>query len=170
MKNLSAALSAALGAPVQRPALLIEAGFATVRRWSSFATVAWNGNTWAAEAVDVQGLQVQPLRVAGTLVLNNLDGVAGALVLAEGVQDRSFRIWGYDAAATALADVVWLCDAVGAGAEVDDAEVAITLRHRSEFTFGPRTFVNPYNGFTQLQPAGTVLRINGLDFRLERAA
>lgn len=170
MKSLSAALAAALGAPVQRPALLIEAGFNTVRRWSSFDTVAWSGHTWVAEAADVQGLQVQALRVQGTLLLNNLDGVAGALVLAEGVQDRSFRIYGYDAAATALADVVWLCDAVGAGAEVDDAEVSITLRHRSEFTFGPRTFVNPYNGFTQLQPAGTVLRINGLDYRLERRA
>jgi hypothetical protein len=168
MKSLSGALAAALAAPVQRPALLVMVAFPTVQRWSSRATVSWDGFTWTGADLRLDGLQVQPLRVAGTLVLGNADGVAGSLVLSHGVQDRAIAIYGYDAAATALADVVWLADAVGAGAQVGATEVRIELRHRAEFTLSTRTYVGPAAGFTQLLPAGTVLRINGQAMQLER--
>ena len=168
MKSLSAALAAALGGPVQRPALLVEAGFDTVRRWSSFDTLAWNGNTWSAQAMRIEGLQVAALSVRGSLILDNRDGAAGTLVLSEGVQDRPFRIWAYDAGATATGDVVWLADAVGGAASVNEREVSIALRDAAEATLSPRTFVNAANGFTQLIPAGAVLRLNGIDYRLER--
>ena len=167
MKALSGPLSAALGAPVQQPALLVEAGFTTVRRWSSFASITWNGHSWAREDVAVEGLEVGALRLAGTLLLGNADDAAGALALAEGVQDRGFRLWGYDAAATGAADVVWLADAVGAGAQVGARSVRIELRHRAEFMLAPRTFVTP-EAFGHLLPAGTLLKINGQDFRLAR--
>ena len=168
MNSLTAALSAALGGPVQRPALLVEAGFDTVRRWSSFATLTWNGNTWSTQAMRIEGLQVAALQVRGSLVLDNRDGAAGALVLAEGVQDRSIRIWAYDAAATATADVVWLADAVGAGATISETEVTIALRDAAEATLTPRQFVTAANGFGQLLPSGSVIRLNGQDYRLER--
>lgn len=168
MKTLSSALSAALGAPVQQPAILVQAGFSTVRRWSSFATTTWNGQTWTKEDIQLDQLQVGALRVSGTLVVGNNDDGIGALVLAEGVQDRAITIWGYDAAATALGDVVWLCTAVGASAQVGLRDVRIALRHRSEFMQAPRTFVGPAAGITGLLPAGAALRINGIDYVLER--
>lgn len=169
MKTLSGALSAALGAPVQKPALLVKAHFGTVRYWSSHATAVWNAQTWQATAMQIEALLVRAFSVSGTLVLANGDGVAGALVLGEGVQDRRFELWGYDAAAlTTLADAVWLGDAVGAAAEVGNTEVRIALRHRTEFVQSPRTYVTAAAGFTHLVPAGTVLRINGIDMRLER--
>lgn len=168
MKTLSGALAAALGGPVQQPALLVEAGFDTVRRWSSFAALTWGGYTWTPQAMRIEGLQVAALSLRGSLVLDNRDGAAGALVLAEGVQDRAFRVYAYDAAATAAGDVVWLCDAVGGAASVSEREVAIALRDAAEATLSPRTFVNAANGFTQLVPAGAVLRLNGIDFRLDR--
>lgn len=168
MKSLSAALAAALGGPVQRPALLVEAGFDTVRRWSSFDTLTWGGHTWAPQAMRIEGLQVAALFVRGQLIVDNRDGVAGALVLADGVQDRSFRLWAYDAGATSAGDVVWLCDAVGGAASVSERDVSITLRDAAEATVSPRTFVTAANGFTQLVPAGAVLRLNGIDYRLER--
>lgn len=167
MKSLTSALSAALGAPVQQPAILVEVAFATVRRWSSFASLTWNGQSWVKEAVRVEGLAVDALRVAGTLVIGNGDDGAGALVLGEGVTDRSIRIWGYDAAATATADVVWLCDAVGGAAMVGDSEVRIELRHKTELMLGPRTFITEAT-FGTLLPAGAVLRINGVDVALQR--
>lgn len=168
MKTLSGALSAALGAPVQRPAILVEAHFAVTQRWSSHATVAWNGHTWTAQPLRLDSLLVQALSVSGTLALRNDDDVAGTLLLTEGVHDKRFVIWGYDAAATALADVVWLADAVGAGADIGPGEVQITLRHRTEFVQSPRTYVGAAAGFNHLLPGGTVLRINGIDMRLER--
>lgn len=168
MRTLSGALSSALGAPVQRPALLVQAQFSTMQRWSSMATITWDGHTWTARDLGVDSLRVGPLSVAGTLVLGNADDVAGTLVLGEGVQDRVIRIWGYDAAATALGDVVWLADAVGASAEVTATQVRIALRHRCEFVAVPRTLVTEANGFSQALPARTTLTIGGIDYRLER--
>jgi hypothetical protein len=171
MRSLSGALSAALAAPVQRPAVLVEIGFDPVRRWSSHGTVAWNGHTWEAADIRVEGLQVEPLRIAGAIVLGNADGVAGALVLAQGVADRAVTVWGYDAGATGAADVVGLGiggAAVSATADVTTDEVRIAIRHRAEFTFSPRATVGAAAGITTLLPAGAVVRINGLDYRLER--
>lgn len=168
MRSLSSPFSTALAAPVQRPGLLVSSGFSTVQRYSSGGTLSWNGNTWTAADVRVEGLSVDALRVSGTLVIGNLDDAIGALILAQGIQDKAITIYGFDAAATATADVVWLASAVGASAQLTHREARIALRHKSEFTHGPRTYVNAEAGFTQLLPAGTTLRINGIEMKLER--
>jgi hypothetical protein len=169
MKTISSPLAAALAAPVQQPAWLVEMHFGTVQRWSSMATVTWNGHTWARRDMRVDGLNVQPFKVGGSLVLGNEDDGIGTLLLTEGAQDRRIVVYGYDAGGlTGTADVVWLCDAVGSAAQLSETEARIALRHRSEFVQSPRTYVAPAAGFTQLLPADTVLRINGIDMRLER--
>ncbi len=168
MKSISGLLSAAFGAPVTRPAVLVQADFATVRRWTSAAARTWDGHSWEAVGMRVDELSVGVLELTGTLVLSNADDAAAALVLAEGVKDRPITIWGYDAAAPT--EVAWLASAVGARAQVTPAEVRVTLRHRCEYTLSPRTVVGQTAGFQQLLPAGTVLRINGIDIRLDRRA
>lgn len=168
MRSLSSALSTALGAPVQQPAILVQAGFAPERRWSSFADVLWDNKLWVREDVALQDLQVDGLRLRGTLVLGNADDVAGALLLTQSPADVPISIWGYDAAATALTDVVHLCDAVGAGAAIGLRQASISLRSPSEHLTAPRTWVGPAAGFNTLLPAGVVLRINGQDYRLDR--
>lgn len=169
MKSLTAALSAALAAPVQRPALLVEARFAATQRWSSGGTVTWNGYTWAARDMTLEALLVEPLRVSGTLVLGNADDAVGTLALSEGVQDKAITVWAYDAAAlSAVADAVWLCDAALSAASIGPNEVRISLRHRTEFVQSPRTYVTPAAGFSNVLPGGTVIRINGIDMRLDR--
>lgn len=170
MKTLSGALSAALGAPVQKPALLVEAYFSTVQRWSSYSTVTWNGQNWTARDMSLEGLSVQPFFVGGTLRLGNEDDAIGTLVLSQGVADKRIVIYGYDAAAlSAVEDAVWLCDAVGASASIDERGVRIALRDPADFVQSPRTYVTPEAGFNHLLPANTVLRINGIDFRLDRS-
>ncbi len=166
MRTLSGLISAALGAPVTRPAVLVQADFATVRRWTSAAPITWGGHSWAAMGLRVDELAVGTLELTGTVVLNNADDAAGTLVLTEGVKDRPITIYGYDAAAPT--EVVWLASAVGARAQVAPAEVRISLRHRSEYTVSPRTYVGVGAGFNQMLAAGTVLRINGVDVRLDR--
>lgn len=169
MKTTTPALAAAHSAPVQRPAWLVEMHFAAVQRWSSMGTVSWNGYTWAGRDMRVENLAVQALRVTGTLVLGNADDDIGTLLLTQGAQDRRIVVYGYDAAAlTAAGDAVWLCDAVGSAAQISETDARIALRHRTEFVQSPRTYVTPLAGFNQLLPSGTVLRINGIDMRLER--
>lgn len=167
MRTVSTALATALGAPVQQPAILVEIAFSSTVRWSSFSTITWNSQTWTREAVTLESLQVEALRLTGSLVIANGDDVAAALVLNEGVADRSIRLWGYDAAATATGDVVWLADAIGGACSVDTDAVRIELRHPAELMVTPRTFVDPAT-FGPLLPAGSVIKINGTDYRLER--
>lgn len=168
MITLSGALVSALTGPVQRPAFLLQAGFAPVQRWSSHGTVSWGGYTWTQRDMTVEGLQARALNIRGTVVLGNADDVAGALVLSEGVQDRAMAIYGYDAAATATSDIVLLARAVGATAEVGPMDVRIAVRHPAEFQQSPRTYCNSAAGFRTLLPTGTVLRINGVDIKLTR--
>ena len=166
MRSLSSALSTALGTPVQQTALLVQVDFSTPQRWSSFATVSWGGQTWTKEAIAVDNLVVEALHVSGTVTVGNGDDVIGALVLSEGVSDKRIRVWGYDAAATATGDIVLLCDAVGASAVIGTTEVRIELRSPSDYVIAPRTFVGAGAGFSTLLPAGTVLKINGINYTL----
>lgn len=168
MRTLSTALNNALSGPVQRPAYLVQLDYSPVQRWSSHETVSWGGHTWTRFDITVQGLEVQALSVRGTLVAGNADDVAGAFVIAQGIQDIPITVYGYDAAATSSGDVVLLASAVGGTAEVGLSEVRVSLRHRSEFQQAPRTYVNAANGFTVLQAAGTVIRVNGQDIKLAR--
>lgn len=169
MKTRTPALTAAHSAPVQQPAWLVEMHFTTVQRWSSMGTVSWNGQTWAARDMRVENLAVQAFRLTGTLVLGNADDDIGTLLLTQGAQDRRIVVYGYDAAAlSAAGDALWLGAAVGSAAQISETEARIALRHRTEFVQSPRTYVTPLAGFTQLLPADTVLRINGIDMRLER--
>lgn len=167
MRTLSAALSAALGAPVQTPALLVEMAFSPVQRWSTYADLTWNSQAWTAADVSVESLEVGVLSVSGSLVLGNVDGAAAALVIGQGVQDRAVRLWGYDAAATGTGDVVWLADAVAGSAQIGLDAVRISLAHRCAYTLAPRTFVSEPD-FAPLLPAGTVLKIAGQTFTLAR--
>lgn len=168
MRTLSSALATALGAPVQTPAVLVQVDFPTPRRWSSFADLTWNGQTWNKQPLDLRGLVVGPLSLSGTLLVDNRDGLAAQLVLSFGVQDRRIEVWGYDAAATGLADVVWLGTAVGGRAGITDTTVEVALRHRCEHVSGPRQTVSPEAGFGSMLPAGAVVKINGTEMRIAR--
>jgi hypothetical protein len=167
MRALTAALQTALGAPVQRPALLVRIDFSTPSRFTTDATLTWDSQTWTRVDLDVQGLLVDALDISGTVVIGNADNVIGALLLNEGSTDKRVRIWGYDAAATALADVVLLGDAVGSTYSLTEREARIELRHRTDHVYGPRTYIGSET-LGPLLPAGTVLRINGADYTLER--
>lgn len=167
MRSLSGALQTALGAPVQQPALLVQIDFTAAWRGTTGAMLTWDGQTWARSDLAVEGLTVDALQIGGTVIVGNADSVIGATLLNEGVTDRRVRVWGYDAAATALADVVLLADAVGSTYQLTEREARIVLRHRTDHVYGPRTYIAPEVVGPMLS-AGTVLRINGIDYTLER--
>lgn len=168
MRTLSSALSAAYGAAVQKPAYLIEIGFAATVRLSTYGTVTYDGETWIAGDCDISGLRVEQSRISGTLRLPNADNTYGALILTDGTTDRRIRIWGYDAAATAAGDFVQLVDGVGGAATVDSVWASIAVRDAVEFVSAPRGRVNAASGFTYLLPAGALVALNGSTYRIER--
>lgn len=171
MRTLTTALSTALGAPVQQPALLVEIGFSTPWRRTTGAQITWNGRTWLRDDFEVEGLVVEALRISGTVVIGNANSGIAGLLLNEGATDRPIRIWGYDAAATGAGDVVLLCgDAVGSTYRLSPtgpSEARIELRHRCEHVFGPRTWITP-DALGPMLPAGAAMKINGIDLVLDR--
>lgn len=187
MRALAANLSAALGRPVQQPAALVQIDFAQPWRGSTHGLVTWNSAQWALRDLDVQNLTVDALRISGSVVIGNVDGVIGGLILSEGIADRRIRVWGYDGGVVAhdgvslsvdfvrqdyeAADpgsaMVLLADAVGSTYALTEREARIELRHRTEHLHGPRTYLGPET-LGPMLAAGTVLRINGIDYTLER--
>lgn len=170
MRTLSTALSNAYGYAVQKPAWLVELTMATTLRYSSFATVTWNGQTWTAADIGISGLRVGAMSVSGSLIFGNADDSFGALALTQGFADKRVRIWGYDAniASPAVGDPVLLCDAVGGGVDISEAQVRVSLRDATEYLIAPRAIVAPEFGFTQLLPAGRTITINGISFTIQR--
>ena len=167
MKELAPSIAAALGGPVERPAVLVAIGFSPVQRWTSEANpITWDGATWSPRDLAVQNLSVQAFDLTGTLAIGNADGQAGALAIAQIVTDRPITIWGYDAAAPT--DMVWLCDAIGGGCEIGTDQIVITLRHPCDGLTSPRTFVTAEE-FGPCLADGAVVRINGKDMRIARA-
>ncbi|RZI62325.1 MAG: hypothetical protein EOP37_03205 [Rubrivivax sp.] len=165
MKEVGIALAAALGRPVQRPAVFVEAQFSTVQRWTSGPTTTWNGNVWTSTDLDVQDLLVQAYTLSGSLVLGNSKNEASALVINEGVVDRQFRIWAYDLAAPT--DVVVQCTALGGACDVGEQTLSITLRHPCDGMVSPRTFITAAD-FGSGLPDGATIRIAGIDYQINR--
>lgn len=165
MKTLGSLISSALGRPVLEPSVYVEIGFSTPARWTDGPTTTWNGQTWSNRDIDVRDLQVQAYTLGGTLILGNTDNVAGALATTERFMNRPITIWGFDRAAPS--DVVWLGGAVGGGAVIGWDEVSVALRHPCDGMVSPRSFFNGPE-FGSCLPDGAVLRINGIDLRIER--
>jgi hypothetical protein len=105
--------------------------------------------------------------VVGQLQLGNTDDLFGTLVLIEGVSDKEIRLYGYDGNATALADVVYLANALGGRATVSPDMVTIDLRDEASVLVSPRAYVGPPT-FKHLLPAGAAITLNGQTYRIER--
>lgn len=159
-------MAAATAAPITRPGHLIEIGFDTPVRYATVGDVTWNGVAWSGNrAAEVLGLS----DAGGQIMFGNIDDAFAALVLGTGVAGRAVRVWSIDAAALATADPVLIFDGEADDAEVDVERVTIRLVAQSAATlYGPRRYIGPSAGFTQLVPAGTVITVGSTRLTLER--
>ncbi len=82
-------------ADVARPLYLLELGFSAVEHLSTRDDVTWNGQTWAANGVSVG--RITPATADGAqtaeIILPNDSYAYSAIVLGEGVEGKSLRIW-----------------------------------------------------------------------------
>lgn len=168
--NLVPEIGLELAADVQRTGLLAEIAWSpSPLRWATLDNRTFGGNSFVRTPFDVEDLVVDGLRVSGTLVVNNADLTFGGQVLANGMRGRAIKLWAYFAQVLPDRGAVLLTDqAVAASVEIGPQAVRIGLRGRVEFLRAPRSYVGPQAGFNTLLPAGTVLRINGQNIRLER--
>jgi hypothetical protein len=155
MRTLSAAMLAEFSLDVQRPGYLIQIGFSTPVRWSTFGDVAWNGFDWLSYDVKVSGLAQDMNGVNScTLEIGNTDLAAGALALGEGFAKKPMIVWAVYAGATATADVVEVFNGDGDRAKVSPDKVIVQTTRGQRTMFSPRRFINPGIGLSYLQPEG----------------
>ena len=172
MLTLSSALLTDLGLTVTRPGYLIELGYSTILRLSTMGDISWNGQTWAAANVKVQGMaQDGSGSNDAAVILGNADNTYGALVLNEGAGEIAATVYVCYAGATATADVVRRFYGVTDSADFSDDGMQITLRlvaQGNATLFSPRVFINKAAGFNFLQPAGTKITVGNETYVLER--
>lgn len=172
MRTIAPAADAALSATITQPIALIEIGFAPTSRLSTAGDVSWGGYAWSgAQRVAVSGLSADGSGSQSARVqIGNADLAFGALVLGQGVADRSVRIWTGDAGALGDDDLVLAFSGVIASAEVTPDAVTLSLVAQGSRTlFAPRRFIGASAGFTRLIPAGTQIKVGSTTYTLERA-
>lgn len=170
MRTLSGTLATELGLTVTRPGYLVEIVFATsTLRLSTLGTLSYGGYMWSASDIKVSGMaRNERGGQAGSLSIGNADLAIGALILNDGIADRSIRIWSVWAGAPSEAALEF--DGIGDAADISGLRVNIRLAsdHR-RYAYSPRRFIGPATGFQVLLPAGAKISIGGQTIVLERA-
>ncbi len=172
MRTLSSAINTATAGTVTTPGYLVEIDFGTVLRLSSRGDQSWNGYTWTGGRIGkISGLQWDGKgQQAGSIDLINSDLAMGALVLNEGVADRSVKIWKFYADSPATGDPVAVFDGVADAADIGPDKVSLALLSQNGRTLSaPRRFIGPGIGFNHLAPAGTKITWGGQTYELTRA-
>lgn len=171
MRTLSAPTDTATQATITTPAYFVRLGFSTVVRLSSRGDQSWDSQTWTGGRLgkigglswDGKGGQ------RGTLEIINTDIVYSALVLNEGVADRTAEIWKFYGDNPALSDPVKVFDGVMDEADIGADFVRITLIGENARTlYSPRRFIGPATGFNHLSPAGRKITWGGQPIELKR--
>lgn len=166
MRTLTVTMESSVNSTVTKPGYLIEIGFSTTLRFSTLGDVTWAGNAFSgARSISVRGLT----DAAGTIEFGNADDGLTALLLNEGVADKSVRVWVADANALGDDDPVLIFDGVGDEVTVSTEKATVTLAApSSQVLMSPRRFVGPSSGFNYLTPAGTTVKIGNTTLTLER--
>lgn len=172
-RTLSSGLNTEVAKPITTPAYFVEIQFSTPLYLSSRGTLSWNGHSWLAHGVRVQGLSfaIDSPQQRGNLLINDLDGSVTALVLREGVASRPINIWKFYGAAPATGDPVQVFAGVGDAASADErsggVNIALVQRGSREL-FSPRRYMTRGNGFSILPVSGTKIYFNEENYKIER--
>ena len=141
MRTLTSKTETALSQPVTAPRYLLEIGFSTTLRYSTRESVTWDSQVWLNSGVMVDSLSQNSAQIS----LANADNSAGAIVLGEGVRDKSIKIWALDGDSPyAAGDAVLLFDGVMSSVDGVGIRVAISCTtQKAATTFSPRHIIAP---------------------------
>jgi hypothetical protein len=171
MRTLSAPTESATELTITRPGWLVEIGFNTPLRLSSRDDQTWNSQTWIGGRIKrLSGLSSDGSGIQrGTLELINTDLVYSALVLGEGIADKTVKIWKFYGDNPAAGDPVAVFDGAADDADIGPDAVRITLTGENVRTlYSPRRFIGAGTGFNHLRPVGTKINWGGQVYILER--
>lgn len=164
---ISAPATAALVGDVTTPGYLVEIGFSSPYRASSRGTVTWNGGIYIAAGFSAQ---ISPGDTSVRFF--DADLTLTTIVLTDGIENRTVRVWGFSAEAPGYADVWPLFDGRGVSADGNSSNVALTIKAAGVFRespYIPRLYITKEAGFNWIPAAGKVVNFGGERFVLEEA-
>ena len=171
MRTLSIPTGNAVAATITQPGYFVRLGFDTIVRLSSRGTQSCDGQTWTGGRLGkISGLNWDGKgQQSCTFEIVNTDLAYSALVLNEGVADRTAEIWKFYGDNPAAGDPVMVFDGVMDEANIAADKVTITaVGENTRTLYSPRRFIGPATGFNHLMPAGTKLSWGGQTITLER--
>lgn len=168
---LPAALSTELAKTVTTPLYLIQIGFTPVVRYSTRGDVSYNGQSWLDIGASVDRITADSVRGrVATITLSNHDDAVSALILAQGIREKTCQIWqAYSATSPIPTDqIIQVFN--GYLVEVPQVNTIVTLVANAlpeSVTLTPRFRITPPTA-NHLPPPGTKIAWNGETFVLER--
>lgn len=160
-RSISSALSTELAKTITSVGYLVHITTTTPQRWSNIGQVSWNSQTWADVDFSIDGLQFDiDAALSARLSIQNLDGTAGTLFLAdsETISTLTVTVYQFEREALAVADVPKIAVLAIADCEVTPTRVVLQLvEQKSEAAYAPRRRINPTNGFYFATPPGSTI-------------
>lgn len=154
------------------PHFLAYLGFSTPLYYSSRESITWAGDTFIPVYLDLINFSPDDFGADGGIIrLDNSDGALGAVILSQGIADKSIKVWelwgdGSPPGTWGVNDVELIFDGVidssGPIGQVIDLRLARTTSLVSAM---PRVFYEHEN----ILPAGTKIQLNGTTVTIDRA-
>lgn len=166
-RTLPAAISSAVSATVTEPLVLCQIVLGTTTlRYSSRATVSWDGATWSGGSLRVESLaSAAGGGMSGNVSLSNVDDAIGTLVLNSDLTESDVRLWLlYGRGPFGAGDALALFRGVIDAADLSAVRVSLAL-----VTEGRRGLMRPglYVGVplcNHIPPPGTEYVLAGVSF------
>jgi hypothetical protein len=141
--------SGATSRPITKPGYLIELGFVPVLRFSTRGDLTFNG------AQFISGFVAAYDNAARRLTLVNQDNAISSIVLAQGVADRSVKVWQFYGDLAVPEETVLSLDGYIDGAPSIGDRVTLSLYTASAGAmYSPRHRITRHNGYSVLPVPG----------------
>ncbi|MGL5002098.1 MAG: hypothetical protein ACRDAM_04100 [Casimicrobium sp.] len=132
-RGISGGFETKLSADGTTPGYLLEIGFSPVVRWSSLTEFPWNSQTWLEKPFSVSGFGINgTAESSGSVSFNNHDNEIGTLCLAEGVANKTFKLYSLDGIAPASDEARLIFDGLADGFTLNSRRVTITALLRGK--------------------------------------
>lgn len=170
-RSVSTGTAAEIVKTITQPHNLVKIAYDTPLYYCSSGDVTWDGQVWAGQDITLSNLN--PDKGTGTLIIGDVSGVFGALVLQYGIADVPITIWRlYGAGPWATGDEELLFAGVGGGVDWRPKKsVKIDLQPAANrMMFSPRIVIAASLGLNHLPVEGQAITWEGETYILERSS
>lgn len=171
MKTVSTYTSAEIQKKITTPFYVVRLGFNTPLYLSTGDTVTIDGNTYTGTGFELaKAKRGKGGRLTGSIKVHNQDLVMSAIILNEGVKNKSFTLYKvYGSGPFSASDLNLVAEGMMDGVPLIEDKAVITFISGTRFTYySPRLMFQP-PVFNHLIPSGVIIDWNNDSYKLPKA-